>query len=120
MSPPAQADRIHVRRTHMSTGDLTSFEMARTEQTTTSTFGGTPVSVAVVEAIAEDRGIDPLDVEPLWNAVDSEALDRLFANSATTDGGQLSVSFRFDDRLVTVDGDGTITTRPARKPAQTD
>lgn len=79
------------------------------DHSTTHLSGDTPVSVSVVEAIAEERNADPLDIEPLWNSVDPEALDRLI----TAADGDLSVSFTVDDCLVTVRNDGTITTRTA-------
>lgn len=42
-------------------------------------------SMAVVAAVADARGVDPLRLEPLANSIDPEALDRLFAD---TYGGQ--------------------------------
>lgn len=42
-------------------------------------------SMAVVAAVADARGVDPLGLEPLANAIDPEALDRLFED---TYGGQ--------------------------------
>lgn len=42
-------------------------------------------SMAIVAAVADARGVDPLQLEPLANAIDPEALDRLFAD---TYGGQ--------------------------------
>lgn len=42
-------------------------------------------SMAVVAAVADARGVDPLALEPLANSIDPEALDRLFED---TYGGQ--------------------------------
>ena len=49
------------------------------------------LSVSVVEAVASAKGVDPLDLrEPLYETVDPDALDRLFAldsfGSPRTDG----------------------------------
>ena len=60
------------------------------------------VGLAVVEALAETRGVSPTEMNPpLWNVVDLEALDGLF------DGGSndCRVTFSVDDALVTVTGD---------------
>lgn len=51
--------------------------------------GGTPVSEtqyggttrpsdAVVDALAEAEGISPLDLDPLYDAIDPDAVDRIF------------------------------------------
>ncbi|WP_247728728.1 HalOD1 output domain-containing protein [Halovivax limisalsi] len=75
----------------------------------------TPVSQAVVEAVAEAEGIDVTDVEPpafepLYEVVDPEALDLLFA--PTVGGAERaagSVSFEYAGHDVTVYSDGRVT-----------
>lgn len=63
-------------------------------------------SLAVVSAVATVSGTDPIDLEPLHDAVDTSALDRLFQpenrlrNCRTT--------FRFCDLDITVDATGKI------------
>ena len=42
-------------------------------------------SDAVIRAIAEARGVDPLELEPIQEHIDLDAVDRLFA-SAGSDG----------------------------------
>ncbi|ELY67930.1 HalOD1 output domain-containing protein [Natrinema versiforme] len=69
----------------------------------------TPVSIRVVEAVAKRDGIDPLEVSPpLHDAIDSTALDNLFAptRSGTRDAG--SVSFTYRGHGVRVESDGRI------------
>lgn len=39
-----------------------------------------PPSEAIIETIAEETASDPLELPPLYNAIDPEALDRLFVN----------------------------------------
>jgi hypothetical protein len=71
------------------------------------------VSVTVVEALAEAEGVSPLDVEePLYEAVDPDALDRLLSSSGTTlrngrvefsiSGFQVAITVDDDDLLVCV------------------
>ncbi|ELY54222.1 HalOD1 output domain-containing protein [Natronococcus jeotgali] len=67
-----------------------------------------PLSVAVAEAVATYRDADPIDLEPLYYAVNPEALERLFeprADGLRSDG---SVTFEYNDCSVTVTADGEI------------
>ncbi len=74
----------------------------------------TPVSQAVIEAVAESDGVDVTDVEPpeyepLYSVVDPEGLDTLFE---PTLGGETrsagTVTFEYAGYDVTVYGDGRI------------
>jgi len=62
-------------------------------------------SDAVVRAIAATRGIDEMDVEPLYNYIDPEALDKLFDG---TDRNDIVVSFSFDDLCIHVNGENSV------------
>ena len=65
-------------------------------------------STAVVEAVAEKAGVDPVDLDPpLYRAIDPDALDELLSSlgTGTTNG---SVSFSYLDFEITVHGDGTV------------
>jgi len=66
------------------------------------------VSMSVVEALAEVTGEDVIDLPPLHEFVDTDALDSLFVPQSTyarTDG---AVSFVFADHPVTVYSTGEI------------
>ena len=75
----------------------------------------TPPSIAVVEAISVAANREPLDGPPLYDAVDSEALDDLFETEGRPPAN-LEVSFTYDGFDVTVTGAGTVTVRPAEGP----
>lgn len=69
-------------------------------------------STRVVEALAEAAGVDSVDLPPLYDAVDPDALDSLFA--PRPDGSPrvgCRVSFRFDGYQVTVHRDGEVQVR---------
>ncbi len=68
--------------------------------------GDTELSIAVIEAVAETAGCDPLELDPLGAYVNPDALDTLFSGSQHESAR--SVSFPFGDHHVTVQGDGTI------------
>jgi len=73
-------------------------------------------SVAVVEAVAAHEGVDPLDLPPLYDAVDPSALDTLFAprpDGSVRDG---QLSFRFAGYDVTVHTSGEVDLDPRDGP----
>ena len=67
-----------------------------------------PLSQLVIEAVAETRDVDPLDLEPLYNAVDPDALDALFGSKAQPacepPTGEVSFSYEGYDVRVTAAG----------------
>lgn len=72
--------------------------------------GATRVSDRVLEAVADARGTDPLELDrPLYDVVDPDALDALFAADDGTD--TLRVEFTYGGYRVTVRGDGQIGVR---------
>ena len=61
---------------------------------------GSCASVAVIEALEQDSGIDPRDSEfRLYDVIDPDALDTLFSCQQTTD---LAVEFDIEDVTVSV------------------
>lgn len=63
-----------------------------------------PPSLQIVEALADERGDDSTEIEPLYGAYDLEAIDTLVANSRN----DLRIEFTVDGYDVTVRGDGTV------------
>lgn len=64
----------------------------------------TPPSIRIVETLAAARGRDSTDMEPMYGAVDLEAIDDLFANSQ----GDLRVELTVDGDRLLVRGDGAV------------
>lgn len=64
---------------------------------------------AVVEAVAAAAGVEPTDLDPLYGAVDPDALSRLFWDS----GGLRDVSFAYAGYHVRVFADGEVVVRSA-------
>ena len=61
------------------------------------------VSTAVIEAVASEEGVDPVDLrEPLFDAIDPNALETLFRNGAGR------VTFEYHGYEVTVDSDRNV------------
>ncbi|QSG03030.1 HalOD1 output domain-containing protein [Natranaeroarchaeum sulfidigenes] len=68
--------------------------------------GDTETSTAVIEAVAETAGCDPLDLDPLGTYVSPDAIDALFTDSRRNPDA--TVSFFYGDHQVVVRSDGTI------------
>lgn len=66
--------------------------------------------------MADAEGTAPVDLPPLHDVVETDALDRLFA-APLDDGARssLELCFYYSDSIVTVRGDGTIDVAP-RQP----
>ncbi|THE65666.1 hypothetical protein D8Y22_05650 [Salinadaptatus halalkaliphilus] len=63
------------------------------------------VSQTVVEAVAEAEGVRPVELTPpLYDAIDPEALDRLFDDSLTVG----KVIFNYNDCEISVFSDGYV------------
>jgi hypothetical protein len=54
-----------------------------------------PVSARVVEAVARTSGVDPLELPPLQNAVDTDALDALYARASDDAGSAPAMRFSY-------------------------
>lgn len=73
-----------------------------------------PPSRSVIRAVAGVQGTDPTELQPLYEAIDPDALDRVFDGTQgrsrpLADG---AVSFRFAACQVTVRADGRTVVEP--------
>lgn len=87
--------------------------MSATETANVRSMASDSISETVVYAIAEATDTDPMDLPPLYDVIDLQALDRLFP--AHTAGGDPSarVTFTVLDCEVTVHADGEVVVAPA-------
>lgn len=72
------------------------------------------LTVRVVEEVAEREGVDPLDLPPLHDSIDTDALESLFSGpiaGAERDG--VEITFTYRGYAVTVAADGAIEINPA-------
>jgi hypothetical protein len=86
---------------------MTELSIKSTPESSTgqlSSQGSTPV-VAVVTAVAEVADADPLELPPLRNAVDPDALNDLVGTECNR---LTSISFEYIGYDVTITGDGNI------------
>jgi len=64
-------------------------------------------SIAVVESLSDAIRCEPTDLPALGDAVDADALDRLFSGPGS--GQSVHISFTYAGHPVTVSSDGTVT-----------
>ncbi|WP_224337586.1 HalOD1 output domain-containing protein [Haloprofundus halobius] len=69
--------------------------------------GDQNVSNAVVLAVAEARNVDPLELDPLYDVIDPDALDAIFSSAGPTDNS-MELDFEMAGCQVTVRGTGEI------------
>lgn len=69
-------------------------------------------SVAIVAAIAAADRRDPCELRPLHSAIDTDALDELFATSVTEKQRNGCLSFSYEGFVVTVFSEGVIEAKP--------
>ena len=68
-----------------------------------------PASQAVVAAVATETGRDPIELRPLYEVFDPDALDALFESSRTGRGAASTrVEFTYAGCEVCVRGDGSV------------
>lgn len=79
-------------------------------QYTTEQSGDGNVSERVVAAVADARDVDPLELPPLFNVVNPDALDQLFTYGHSDEAGvSEQVVFTFAGYKVVVQSDGEVT-----------
>ena len=83
-----------------------------------ATFDPTTVSAntAVIQSVAAVMRVDPLDIEPLYEYIDTDSLDTLIHSASEKSTTHLSTSFRFEDADVTVHADGRVIVEPVDDP----
>ncbi len=79
----------------------------------TSQTGDRSLLVTIVETVAAARELDPVEMPPLSSVVDTDALERLFAQSPDEDESRATLTFVYAECTVAVHADGTVQTVPA-------
>ena len=69
-------------------------------------------SHGVVRAIAAVKGVEPTDVDPLYDSINPNALDAIFGGTTEARESGIRVSFRVDDLEIEVSEDRRVTVRP--------
>lgn len=70
-------------------------------------------SDAVISVVSAAIGVGPMELPPIYTAVDPDALDRLFApRTAGSSRSNGSVTFEYVGHRVTVNGHGSVEVEP--------
>lgn len=71
------------------------------------------VSTALVQEIAAAEGVDPTELPPLYDAIDTDALDALVQQSGAAD---VTVEFDYGNYRIHIGGTREITITPSDRP----
>ena len=85
--------------------------MSTKQRTETVQRSSESVTEAVVAAITEELDADPLEIDPLHDAVDPDALEALFANTASAARRDGEITFESNGCSVTVTATGNVSAR---------
>ncbi|PSQ26576.1 hypothetical protein BRD03_09630 [Halobacteriales archaeon QS_9_68_17] len=85
--------------------------MSTKQRTETTQLSSESVTEAVVAAIAEELDADPLEIDPLHDAVDPDALEALFANTPSAARRDGEFAFESNGCRVTVTATGNVAVR---------
>lgn len=77
----------------------------------------TPMTVAVVEAVSSFADREPTELPPLYEAIDTDALDALFEPRTGASDRSCRVSFVFDEFRVTIENSERIVVESGTTPA---
>lgn len=69
------------------------------------------VTQTIVEAVADAKGVGPTDLEPLYNVLDTDALNSLFHSRPRVDAlsaGRIQFTYEGFDVEVTASGEVTV------------
>lgn len=66
-------------------------------------------SEAIIKAVAAVEGVEPTEIEFLYERIDPDALDALFDGPVVGDGGTVGVEFGYSGHRVSVQNNGSIT-----------
>lgn len=70
--------------------------------------GSSSPAEAIVHAVAEAADVDPVELAPLYESIDPDAIDALFQDHAGTVDSEATLGFRIDHWNIFVRGDGRI------------
>ena len=85
--------------------DTTTEPVSNTVRTLT---GEEETSAAVVSAVADAKGVDPLELDPLYDVIDADALDAIFSPAQGTAPRSAELRFSMAGCEVVVRGTGEV------------
>lgn len=91
------------------TGNICSYQWQDSE----------PPSTALIEVVAAENNCDPLDLPPLQEYIDADALDTILISNQHNSRPPIRVSFEYEGCGITVDSDGDIQIRQNTSDGET-
>ena len=78
-------------------------------QPSTDWGGSLTPSISLIEELSEMTDRDPLTMPPLYDSIDTDALDSLLSNASTNGHPTVTVSFEYDGYSISIESSGNIT-----------
>lgn len=69
--------------------------------------------MSIVEKVAAHKGIDPLQIEPIYDVIDPDALDAIVNSADSRDDTPLQVEFEYSGCTICVTSGGDVDIRSA-------
>lgn len=82
--------------------------MMPSNETTAEVTQRETVSDTVFHGVADAEGVSPLDLQPLGEVIDTDALNRVIASTGDSTGASRVLSFAYSGYEVTVCGDESV------------
>ena len=70
------------------------------------------LSETVISAVAEAKGVDPLDLDPIYTVVDPDALNGMFRPTVGSPPTSMELRFSMAGCRVVIHGDGEVVVTP--------
>ncbi|APW98375.1 hypothetical protein CHINAEXTREME_11495 [Halobiforma lacisalsi AJ5] len=72
-----------------------------------------PVTIDIVTAVADTKGVDPTELPPLYYAIDPDAIDQLFQSQVQNESLRVQFTFAGCDVTISSDRQVTVTVTPS-------
>ena len=103
----------------MSSGDMTIYRSCTpVVDSRYETDGSQTPSEAIIEAVATAADVEPIELPPLYEFIDLDALDTLFQQHEGASDSEAVLSFRIDNWNVFVRADGRLRICDGTKPTE--
>lgn len=70
------------------------------------------ISEKVITGVAEAKGVDPLDLDPLYDVIDPDALNSMFRPSDGSPSASMELRFSMSGCQVVIRREGEVTVNP--------
>ncbi|WP_203229085.1 HalOD1 output domain-containing protein [Halobellus captivus] len=74
-----------------------------------------PISLQIIDTVAAAKGVSPMELTPLADVIDPDALDSLYSPATAT---TVTLRFEYEGYSVRIDDDGSVTLSESDAPTR--